>query len=127
MPTVTVSHLLDQLAKYRGNIRCSGEFSVEEINQARDESRLGVMDDGIGFIHTPRQMLNDIRENAPVTKHLQKVHDENNMLRNLIHRIQAELNDPTQGPSETLGKIDIEINERLKHCDELTNQIESSA
>ena len=74
--TMTVSALLDRLACERGNIQCSNEFTIEQMEQAKTEGRFAVGPDYIGYVFTPRLSDDEILStiaNAPVSQYIKKL------------------------------------------------------
>jgi len=65
-----VMRLLDRLAAEGGTIVCTAALSVEDIEKARNDDRMAVLESGIGFAFVPPMSVDEqlrIIANAPIS------------------------------------------------------------
>ncbi len=54
---MNIAMLIESLAIHGGAIVCTASLSIDQINDARSEGRMVVMDDGIGIVWMPKNKI----------------------------------------------------------------------
>lgn len=73
--------LLELLSLHGGKIVCSSSLSTEEINKAREDGRMYVDEDGIGFVYAQSDDPSELLKEAV---------NRNEELTGAFHRLMAE-------------------------------------